>query len=262
MSGTVVRDLVFKRVGERSLMLDLYLPSGSSQLLPLVVWVCGGGWTTMGKQHGEGMAAWLTGYGLAVASIEYRVSSEAIFPAQIQDCKAAVRWLRAHADAYGLDVEHVGAMGDSAGGHLVELLGTTAGLSAFEQDGVCPEQSSAVQAVCAFYGPSDLADLPNAEQAVTNLLGAPAAEQPKLAAWGSPLHYVGPQTAPHLFVHGDADTLVPVRHSLRLAKALRGHGVEAGLHIIPGAGHGGGEFRASDEVKRLVADFFLSHLKP
>lgn len=243
-------------------MLDLYLPSGSSSLLPLVVWVCGGGWHTLIQQYGESMATGLADYGLAVASIEYRVSSEATFPAQIQDCKAAVRWLRAHADAYGLDVAHVGAMGDSAGGHLVELLGTTAGLPDFEQDGVYPEQSSAVQAVCSVYGPSDLADLSTAGDAVANLLGASPAEHPELAAWGSPIHYVGPQTAPHLLLHGDADTLVPVRHSLCFAEALRKHGVEVGLHIIQGAGHGDDAFWASDEVEQLVADFFLAHLKP
>ena len=289
MPYTVVRDLAFKQVGVRTLLLDLYLPSGrppplGSTLspdttvgitvpppLPLVIWVGGGGWAVMSKHHAESMAAWLTDYGLAVASIEYRVSSsagvlayqypgEATFPAQIQDCKAAVRWLRAHADAYGLDAAHVGAFGDSAGGHLVELLGTTANVTAFESDGVCPDQSSQVQAVCSVYGPSDLGDLPSAAAAVSALLGAAPTDAPDLARWASPLYHVSADSAPHLLIHGDRDTLVPVAHSLRFAEALRRHRVEVMLHVIQGAGHGGAEFWASDEIKRMVARFFLRHL--
>jgi len=117
-------DLVYKQAAGQPLKLDLYLPAHARTPMPIVVWVTGGGWAHAGKGECERLAAWLTGYGFAVAGIEYRVSSQAPFPAQIQDCKAAIRWLRAHAAEYGLDRRNVGAWGDSAGGHLVELLGT------------------------------------------------------------------------------------------------------------------------------------------
>ncbi len=214
----------------------------------------------MGKAGAERLAAWLTDYGFAVAGIEYRVSGEAIFPAQIIDCKAAVRWLRANAGRYQLDPERFGAWGDSAGGHLVELLGTSAGVLEFERDGVCEEQSSAVQAVCSFFGPSDLTDLDSAADAVTRLLGGPAQALHNVAIKASPLYYASSQSAPHLLMHGDADELVPISHSYRLLEALHQHGVEARLFVRQGAGHDGEQFYARDDTRRLVASFFMAHL--
>jgi acetyl esterase/lipase len=258
--SAIIRDVVFKRVGGRELKLDLYLPPGVDTLSPLVIWVGGGGWIQMGKGGCERLAAWLTGYGFAVAGIEYRVSGEAIFPAQIQDCKAAVRWLRAHAAEYGLDERRIGAWGDSAGGHLVELLSTASGVSEFDEDGVHPEQSSAIQACCSFYGPSDLTDLPAASDLVTRLLGCPAEACPEVAAWASPITYASASSAPHLLVHGDADAIVPISHSYRFLVALAQHGVDVVLYVRHGVGHEGEAFYGNAEVRRMVVRFFSTFL--
>lgn len=253
-------DRVYKETAERPLKLDLYLPAQARAPTPVVVWVAGGGWKTMGKGGCERLAAWLTGYSLAVAAIEYRVSGEARFPAQIQDCKAAVRWLRAHAAEYGLDRRNVGAWGDSAGGHLAELLGTTAHIAAFEGDPIHPDESSEVQAVCSFYGPSDLADLPNASAEVTQLLGAAPEDDPQRAAWASPLYHINEDSAPHLLAHGDWDTRVPIAHSYRMLSRLQQFGIEAALYVRKGFGHEGSAFYGYERLRQKVAEFFAYHL--
>ena len=253
-------DLAYKQTADRPLKLDLYLPVPARAPTPTVVWVAGGGWKAMGKGGCERLAAWLTDYGLAVAGIEYRVSGEARFPAQIQDCKAAVRWLRAHAAEYGLDRRYVGAWGDSAGGHLVELLGTTARIAVFEGKDVHPDESSEVQAVCSFYGPSDLADLPNARAEVTQLLGVAPERDPQRAAWASPIYYVNEDSAPHLLAHGDRDTLVPIAHSYRYLSRLQQCGVEASLHVRKGFGHETAAFYGHEGLRQRVAEFFTYYL--
>jgi acetyl esterase/lipase len=253
-------DLVYKQVADRPLKLDLYLPSHAPGPVPIVVWIAGEGWVETGKGGCEHLAARLTDYGLAVAGIEYRVSGEARFPAQIQDCKAAVRWLRAHAAGYGLDRRRVGAWGDSAGGHLVELLGTTAHIAAFEGEDVYPGESSEVQAVCSFYGPSDLADLPNTTAEVTRLLGAAPEDDPQRAAWASPLYHVNEDSAPHLLAHGDRDARVPISHSYRLLSRLQQFGVEASLYVRKGFGHETAAFYGHEGLRQRVAEFFAYYL--
>jgi acetyl esterase/lipase len=256
----IVPDLVFKEIADRQLKLDLYLPAQARAPTPTVIWVAGGGWKEMGKESCEHLAAWLTGYGFAVAGIEYRVSGEARFPAQIQDCKAAVRWLRAHAAEYGLDRRHVGAWGDSAGGHLAGLLGTTTHIAAFDGQDVHPNESSVVQAVCSFYGPSDLADLPGAAAEVTQLLGVPPEDDPQRAAWASPFYHVNEDSAPHLLAHGDEDTLVPLSHSYRYLSRLQQFGIEAALYVRKGFGHEGDAFYGYEGLRLKVAEFFAYHL--
>src|SRR6185437_13686151 len=137
-----------------SLLLDLYLPEQVEGRLPVVVWIHGGGWEA-GSRNDQ-IAVPLAAHGYAVASIDYRLSQVAKFPAQIDDCKAAIRWLRAHARAYSLDPNHIGVWGASAGGHLVALLGTSGDVKELEGDEGNLDQSSRVQAVCDFCGPTDL----------------------------------------------------------------------------------------------------------
>ncbi|NIA21582.1 MAG: alpha/beta hydrolase fold domain-containing protein [Anaerolineaceae bacterium] len=147
-------DLEYAKVGERPLLLDLYVPEKAEGPLPLVVWVHGGGWRAGNKRFCRALP--MTRRGYAVASIGYRLSGEAPMPAQIYDCKAAVRWLRAKAGKYNIDPKRIGAWGASAGGHLVALMGTSGGLKDLEGDLGNADQSSRVQAVCDFFGPSDL----------------------------------------------------------------------------------------------------------
>src|SRR5205085_165270 len=138
--------------------LDLYLPEKAQGRLPVVVWIHGGAWRAGSKDHCPAVP--LTAKGFAVASINYRFSQHAVFPAQIEDCKAAIRWLRANADKYHLDPDHIGAWGASAGGHLVALLGTSGNKKELEGKGGNLEQSSKVQCVIDWFGPTDLLGLP------------------------------------------------------------------------------------------------------
>jgi acetyl esterase/lipase len=253
-------NLVFKENASQPLKLDLYRPSYTRSAVPTVLWVSGNGWDQVSKGGCAHQAAWLTQYGFAVASVEYRASSEAPFPAQIQDCKAAVRWLRAHANEHGLDRRRFGAWGDDAGGHLAELLGTTARIAAFEGENVYPGESSEVQAVCAFYGPSDLADLPSADEQVARLLGALPEDDPQRAAWASPIYHINEDSAPHLLAHGDQDERVPISQSYRYLSRLQQFGIEASLYVRKGFSQENSAFYEYERLRQKVAAFFAYHL--
>lgn len=256
-------DLEFVRRGERRLLLDLYLPmETTAKPLPVVVWVHGGGWSKGSKDRCP--AVYLAAEGFAVASISYRLSHEARWPAQIDDCREAVRWLRRAAPKYGLDANHIGVWGGSAGGHLVALLGT---LDAPTDEGI----SSRVQAVCDWYGPSDLLTMPPnvpgpgkterdlAESNGAKLLGGTVRDRPETAKQASALYHASAGDPPFLIMHGDADPQVPLEQSTRLYQALSAAGVPATLEVLKGAGHGGPGFQ-TDEVKSLVRDFFHRRL--
>jgi acetyl esterase/lipase len=202
--------------------------------------------------------------GFAAASINYRLSQHAKFPAQIDDCKAAIRWLRAHAKHYQLDPNHIGVMDESAGGHLVALLGTTGGKE-FDAPGPNAKQSDQVQAVCDWFGPTDFlhwgAPLTGkVEEVVTQLLGGPALTNKEKAAQASPITYVAKGDPPFLIMHGDQDPLVPLAQSEEFADALKKAGVEVTLRVLKGAGHGGPAF-TSPENRQLIEEFFVKHLK-
>jgi acetyl esterase/lipase len=236
----------------------------------VIAWVHGGAWRLGSKENPRALRMVARGY--AVASLNYRLSQEATFPAQIHDCKAAVRWLRAHAETYGLDPERIGAWGGSAGGHLVALLGTAWSVPELEGDLGHPDQSSRVQAVCDFYGPTDFCrmnDVPGAmdhdapDSPESQLIGAPIQERPDLVARADPIAYIGTETPPFLIVHGDHDWTVILNQSQFLYRALRVAGVEATFHIVEGAGHG---FQGATEAQRaeidaLVDAFFDAHLR-
>jgi len=243
---TVIRDLEYAVVDGKSLRLDLYLPDSIPQApAPLVIWVHGGGWRT-GTKH-RTLAPTALGEEYAIACVEYRLTDVAIFPAQIHDVKAAVRWLRAHAIEYGFDPQRFGAWGSSAGGHLVALLGVSCGNPYLEGAvGDCLEVSSCVQAVCDFYGPTDFSSLmeqrgvgaarrPMAEDL---LLGGAVEDLTKLAGLASPLTHVTGASPPFLIMHGSDDRVVPVEQSIAFNEALCAVGVDSTLLIIDGAGHG------------------------
>ncbi len=246
-----------------SLLLDLYLPEDVASPLPLIVWIHGGAWREGTKEHPRALRLVSDGY--AVASVEYRLSQEAIFPAQIHDCKAAVRWLRAHAGTYGLDPSRVAAWGGSAGAHLASLLGVTAGVPELEGSLGHPEQSSAVRAVCSWYGPSDLLrmndirgamdhDAPDSPE--SQLVGAPIQAHPDLVARANPITYVGPDAPPFLLMHGTADDVVIPSQSELLHSALVGAGAQSTLILLGGLGHGfPGEHGRWSEIYGYVGAF-------
>jgi acetyl esterase/lipase len=213
--------------------------------------------------------------GYVTASIEYRFSQKAKFPAQIQDCQAAIRFLRANAKKYGIDPERVGVGGGSAGGHLAALVGTSGGKKAFPMIGGNEDQSDRVQCVCDIFGPTNFwtvvaqaeADKEvknifkwNQGDPYSNLIGAKLGEDKQKCDAVSPVHYVSKDNPPFLILHGDRDTLVPYAQSVELADRLAEAGVEVTLQRLPGAGHGGPAF-ALPGVIQLAVSFFDKHLK-
>jgi acetyl esterase/lipase len=265
----VIRDIEYITGGHERNKLDLYLPekidSGGkkSNKLPLIIWVHGGAW--MGGDKRGCPAVRFVQYSYAAASVNYRLSQHAIFPAQIEDCKAAVRFLRANADKYNLDTKRFGAWGASAGGHLVALLGTTGDVNDFEK-GENLKVSSRVQAVCDYFGPTDfsrIADFPStmnhtaADSPEAKLIGGPILENKEQCKKANPITYVSKDDPPFLIIHGDADPLVPHNQSELLYDALQKAGVEAKLHIVKGSGHG---FK-DPAIEKMVEEFLAKHLK-
>jgi|GEM_PF-865922 acetyl esterase/lipase len=243
---TVLRDVEYASVDGISLLLDLYLPDPKPDAtVPLVIWVHGGGWRSGSKDQSIAPAA--LGEDYAIASVEYRLSDVARFPAQIHDVKAAVRWLRAHATEYGFDPQRFGAWGSSAGGHLVALLGVSCGSEELEGTvGDHLEVSSCVQAVCDFYGPTGFSSLmeqrglgaarrPMAEDL---LLGGAVEDLAVLAELASPITHVSSNSPPFLIMHGSDDGVVPVEQSIVFDAALQAAGIDSALIVIDGAGHG------------------------
>ena len=229
-------------------MLDLYLPEKPAEKpLPLIVFIHGGGWKA-GSKAGAPVAAFVPA-GYAAASVEYRFSDKAIFPAQIQDCQAAIRWLRAHSAEYKIDPDHIGVWGPSAGGHLVALLGTSGGKHAFAPVGGNEEQSDRVQAVCDWFGPADFNTVmpqADADPNVKNifkfntpsdpyscLIGAPLGQSKEQCDAVSPVHYVSQDNPAFLIMHGDHDTLVPVRPESGIGREAEGGGSGRAAAAVP-----------------------------
>lgn len=268
-------DIVYGHAGTMELLLDLYVPNAPFRAVPIIIYIHGGGWSGLDKRWCP-YAMRMLEQDYAVASINYRLVQDGPFPAQLHDCKAAVRWLRAHAAEYGLDGEHIGAWGDSAGGHLAAMLGVTADRPELEGNSGTPGVSSNVQAVCDWYGPGDLTRMvpPEYEEfwddehsMIARLIGgAPRTHLAELRA-ASPAHYASREAAPMLIMHGDHDMMVPLSQSIFLYEALLFAGAEVRLHVVHGGDHLDYRRRPSDipwmapEVNTLVDAFFYRHLK-
>lgn len=270
---TKYSDLVYGR----DLTLDLYMPKNPIRAVPLILYIHGGGWSGLDK-------TWcpypmrLLEQEFAVASVNYRLIQQAPFPACLHDCKAAVRWLRAHAGEYGYDGAYIGAWGDSAGGHLAAMLGLTAGIEALEGEQGTPNTSSAVQAVCDWYGITDFTRLGAGispveplwrEEAglLTRFLGCPPAENLDKLRAASPVAYAHKDAAPMLIMHGDKDTTVLLSQSVLLYEALWQAGADVELYVVHGGDHLSYEHRVTDlpwlapEVNQRVDAFFYRTLK-
>jgi acetyl esterase/lipase len=284
--------LTYATVGGRALQLDLYRPTSLVAPAPLVLWVHGGGWSG-GSRFPAQSAAELNARGIAVASISYRLTSQAgqfgdqqvSFPAQIHDVKAALRWLRANAAGYGLHAGRIGAWGSSAGGHLVALLGTSGDVGLIEGAvGLADGHSSRVQAVVDYYGPTDIVQfVPDGGAAANDafssagstLLGFTAADQGigvlraqsansanpyplyrELARQLNPVTWVDAADPPFLIVHGTADATVPFGQSRRLRDALQAAGRSVQMIEVAGGGHGGFPAAVQDQAR----DFLVAQL--
>lgn len=263
---TVYRDVAYVTDGHERQKLDLYVPD-TGENLPLIIWVHGGAWRGGDKTHYVRMEYLKTGY--AGASINYRLSQHAVFPAQIEDVKAAVRWLRANAETYRLNPNRFAAWGSSAGGHLVAMLGTTGDLEEFEV-GENLKVSSRIQAVVDYFGPTDFLqmdaqslpdglvhDAPDSPE--SQLVGGPIQEHKDRVARANPITYVSKDDSPFLIIHGDQDKLVPYQQSVLLKDALEEAGVPVTFYRVEGGGHGW--FR-DPKVPELTKAFLEQHLKP
>lgn len=255
------RNIVYASPAGKNQLLDIYRPAKQTGLLPVVIWIHGGAFRTGSKEQASSVT-WLTAHGYAVVSINYRLSQDALFPAQIQDCQAAVQWVRAHAAEYGFHPDRIGAWGPSAGGHLATLLGVT----------TSPNEASRVHAVADFFGPTDFLQMDAhappegmrhnpADSPESQLVGGAIQDNSEKVARANPITYVTAQAPPFLILHGDRDPLVPVHQSELLHTALIQAGVPVTFHKLAGAGHGGPQFE-TPIVRAMVLAFFDQHLKP
>jgi acetyl esterase/lipase len=267
---TVLRDVVFGQGGGRDLTMHIVLPEERSETpLPAYVWIHGGGWQGGNKEGGIGKVVPLVREGFVGATIEYRLSGEATFPAQIEDCKCAIRFLRAHAKKYGIDVAFIAVGGSSAGGHLAALVGTSGGAADLEGTGGWPAQSSTVQAVVDLYGPTDFVQFVTTpgyeghaklDSPESRLIGGDVMKLPAKTKQLNPITYVDSQDPPFLILHGSDDRTVPSNQSKSLDKALETAGVKHRLKILDGAGHGGAQF-ARSEILDMQKQFLLQSLR-
>lgn len=272
----VERDIVYARVSDRDLPLDIYVPDKAARPMPVIIWVHGGGWKG-GSKGSIGRAVGVLSRGYALVDVEYRLSGEAIWPAQIEDCKAAVRWTRANAKKYGLDPNRIGAWGSSAGGHLVAMMGVAGDVEKFDTHKEYADVSARVQAVCDWFGPTDFTQMdahrpegarlvhddPNSPE--SRLVGGPIQKEPYLSICvdANPITYVTKDDPPILIMHGDIDMSVPVHQSELFYKVLKKAGVDAMFYVIKGGGHGfrGAQNDTSEDLSNMAIDFFDKHLK-
>ncbi|MGI9471683.1 MAG: alpha/beta hydrolase fold domain-containing protein [Rubripirellula sp.] len=262
-------NLVYATVDGKPLKLDLYLPNDDTVKAPLVVWIHGGGWRGGSKSRVPLKS--IVENGFALASINYRFTDTALFPAQIHDCKGAIRWLRSQADTYGYDADWIAVAGSSAGGHLALLVGTSGDVKELEGDtGGNLQHSSRVDAIIDYFGPSDfvLRGKTQPERAYTQKSGSFAllggvqdgSIDPEMELQASPTTYIDATDPPLLIFHGSQDKTVLLDQSERMHAAYGSMGLKSTLVILDGAGHGGTAFYREKPIKQAVT--FLQQCSP
>ncbi|MBN2572711.1 MAG: alpha/beta hydrolase [Ignavibacteriales bacterium] len=236
--------------------------------LPLIIWICGGAWYSMDINAHLPNLVEIAKKGYVIATIEYRNSNEAKFPSQIEDVKAAIRFLRANAENYKIDHRNIGIMGESAGGYLASFVGTTNEKPEFDK-GLYLNYSSKVQAVCSWYAPIDLNVKKHLGQTHEKLkkitpeelfLSDTTSINSSLFVKANPITYLSKKTPPFLLFHGLKDTTVPIYQSEIFYDALKSRSIPADLYIIEDAGHASVEF-FQPQIKSLIVDFFDRYLK-
>ena len=253
-------DIPYKQIGNLTLYIDLYMPENEINP-PLIMWIHGGAW--MYGDRKSPIMLWQVERGYALASIEYRLSGAGVFPDHIIDCKDALVYLKENAAKYGYNAARIAVAGDSAGGHLAALMGTSDGHADWE-----PQNTDcSVQAVIDYYGPTSLGKeweglddkgLEDPDSVQSQLLGAFvfSAQGKSRAAAANPITYIDGSEPPFLILHGDADDVVPYKQSILLRDALESAGVPVSLHRVYGGGHG---FQESYTDIKAVVDVFLDY---
>jgi acetyl esterase/lipase len=256
--ASIVKDIPYATVGARTLTLDLHRPASVAHP-PLLVWVHGGAWR---KGNKSSAPAGFVDRGFAVASLDFRLSTEARFPAMVHDIKGAIRFLRAGAATYGYRTERIAIGGDSSGGHLAALVGVTAGSAELEGTiGGHAEQSSTVQAILDYYGATDLTTILDQSTpfgldvrrpALELLFGGPPDIKKSLAELASPVRHVDASDPPLLIFHGDRDPQMPINQSHELQGAYEQLGLDVTFVVVHGSAHGGDAFYTGKNLDRAV----------
>jgi acetyl esterase/lipase len=264
----VVPDVQYCTDGGKPLLMDVFIPKHRNVTpTPAVLWIHGGGWER-GDKSGNSGAQFLANAGFVTASLSYRLSDDSPFPAAVEDCKCAIRFLRANAPKYGIDPERIGAAGSSAGGHLAELLATADQTAGLEGNGGWQNVSSKVQAAASYFGVSDLTvPFPqDTVRVIVKFFRGTEKEEPVLYRKASPILYVSKGDPPLLLVHGAKDDGVPFDQSVRMAKAYRRLSLPVEFISVKNAGHdfqhlGDAPVSPSVEtIHRRTVDFFKRYL--
>ena len=267
----VTRDVQYCTGGGHPLLLDMYVPKDrGANAVPAVLWIHGGGWRTGDKQN-SALAVKLAAAGFVAASANYRLSGEAPFPAAIEDCKCAIRYLRANAAKYGIDPKRIGVAGGSAGGHLALLAGTADESAGLEGSGGWQSVSSRVGAIVSWYGPADFSVTHTAFErgrgpSIIAFFGGAIDQKPETYRRASPITWVTKDDPPLLLIHGVEDTTVPLDQSIRMATAYRNAGLSVELVKVEHAEH---TFRPAGsepispsmpKIMQMSVEFFKKHL--
>ena len=274
---TLMADVTYAQVPfwfngtQKPLKMDVLLPKHREayEKQPTIVWVCGGAFQQVDRHIWMAEMVWFAKHGYTVASVEYRTSMEAAWPAQVVDVKQAIRYLRAHAAQLCVDPDRIAVMGESAGGYLANFIGVTGGTSEFDK-GEYQDQSSAVQAVVDFYGISTLSGTSVASvsegktvivngDAISLLMGCSESENPELYRKASPLNRVDSKCPPFLILHGDSDPLVDPGQSEALYEELNHAGVPVEFDVYEGVSHGADEFY-QEKTKQRILEFLSRHM--
>jgi acetyl esterase/lipase len=258
------KKLVYGKGDDVDLELDLAMPADGKGPFPAIICIHGGGWKAGNRKDLAGLTEHFARNGFVAVTVTYRFAPKYKFPAQIEDCKASVRWLRANAEKYKVNPDRIGAMGFSAGGHLACLLGAADEKAGLEGKGGNPKQSTKVQAVVSFFGPTDFTDKTWSKDAETvffvPFLGGTFAEKKDAYRQCSPIVYCTKDCPPFLFFHGTKDTLVGISQSEKMAKKLTDLGVSAELVTMQGDGHGWSGDKLTKTIEQTTR-FFKDKLK-
>lgn len=262
-SMELVKNIEFGKGGEKSLRLDLYRPKDLKQPVPALIFIHGGGWKSGNKNDYRFYCVKFAELGYVVASISYRFSQEAPFPAAVHDSKCAVRWLRGNAKEWSVDPDKIGVVGGSAGGYLAMMLGYSSDVAELEGKGGNSDVSSRVQAVVNLYGPSDLTtEYGRSHSLVTNFMGKqPYETMPERYRLASPVAHLSQDDAPTLILHGTLDELVPISQSDKLSIKLKLLGIASDYDRLPGWPHTMDLAQeVNDRCRGKMVAFFEKHL--